>query len=383
VRYLGIMFILLFAFAVFVTFTVIAGGDIENILSIAGDEDDEGLLIKETETKTKTNDIQVFKNYIVKENELIDFDYYEFSEYYDPDDSDEEKQIMISVFDIKTNEVMTVGLEEYLCGVVFSEMPSSFETEALKAQAVAARSYCIYKMLYSTDKNREEHHGADICNDYRHCKDHISYEESCEKYGEEYIKLLWEKVKNAVGSTKNEIIVYESEPAIAVFHAISGKGTESAENVWGNPVPYLVSVPSEEENSKSEIKNYITESIFDANEFKKLLTSNGFHADFSHAESSWVNNIKFNSSGRIDTVDICGRTITGRRIREIFSLRSTDFKLEYKNHAFVFTVTGYGHGVGMSQYGANLMAKDGKNYTEILLWYYTGVEISRAYKFFR
>lgn len=374
-KYLWVLFIFLFGFAVFVTFTVIADGNLENILNMSGEYG--GFL--------ETGDIQVFKNYIVKENESIEPESLINSkkfEYNEENTDNIEKEIFISVYDTKKNEIESLDLEEYLCGVVFSEMPSSFEVEALKAQAVAARSFCIYKMLCSTEAIREEHHGTDICNDYKHCKDYISYEEACEKYGDEYIRPLWEKVQNAVYATKNEIITYESEPAITVFHAISGKETESAENVWGNPVPYLVSVPTDEENSKDEIRNYITESIFDADEFKEKLISNGFRADFTKDESSWITNMTLNSSGRVDSVDICGKIITGRRLREIFSLRSTDFMLEYSNQAFIFTVTGYGHGVGMSQYGANLMAKEGRNYKEILMWYYTGVEINQAYKFF-
>ena len=356
-KYLAVLFIFLFAFAGFVAYTVIADGDMDNILSEPADSEP----IKYFEYSGENT--ENIKN--IKENIIISI-------------------ISISVYDTKTNTVETVDLEEYLCGVVFSEMPSSFEIEALKAQAVAARSFCVYKMLYSTEANREEHHGADICNDFKHCKDYISYEEACEKYGDEYINPLWEKIQNAVNSTKDEIITYKSEPAIAVFHAISGKETESAENVWGNAVPYLVSVPSEEDNRQSEVRNYITESIFDADEFKNILVSNNIclTADFSKDASLWVENIKLNSSGRVDTADICGKTTTGRKLREIFSLRSTDFTLEYKNQAFIFTVTGYGHGVGMSQYGANIMAIDGRNYMEILLWYYTGVEINNACKFF-
>ena len=359
-KYLWVLFIFLFAFTVFVTFTVIADGDIENILNFT---DGENILNIEN---IENEDVQVFKNYIIKEYEQ----------------STEEKQIFINVLDVKTNEVSAVDLEEYLCGVVFSEMPPGFEIEALKAQAVAARSFCVYKALYSSDEMREEHHGADICSDYRHCKDYISYEEACEKYGLDYIDPLWEKIKSAVDLTKGEIITYESEPAAAVFHAMSGKETESAQNIWGNNVPYLISVPSDEEYFKNKIPGYITENIFTEKEFKEKLISNGFRVDFSKNAASWVKNIKLNSSGRVDTADICGKIITGKRLREIFFLRSTDFKLEYKNQKFIFTVTGYGHGVGLSQYGANLMAEEGKNYKEILLWYYTGVEINQAGGYF-
>ena len=370
-KYLTVLFIFLFIFAGFTTYIIIADGDINAVLK------------NTTEIPTeKSEEIQVFQNFIFKENEYVpNTEYIKYTEETEKLDESEEKQIFISVCDTKTNNISTVDLEEYLCGVVFSEMPSSFEIEALKAQAVAARSFCVYKILYSTEANREEHHGADVCNDYRHCKDYISFEETLEKHGEDYITPLWKKVKTAVLETKGEIITYKSEPAIAVFHAISGEATESAENVWGNSVPYLVSVPSEEENNQSEIRNYITESIFEPEEFKNLLLSHNFNADFSNDISSWITDITLNSSGRVDYIKISEKKITGKQLREIFSLRSTYFTLEYSNQTFVFTVKGYGHGVGMSQYGANLMAKNGRSYTEILLWYYTGVEIRQAEEF--
>lgn len=293
----------------------------------------------------------------------------------------ENSPIIISVFDYKTGETYSINLEDYLAGVVFSEMPASFEFEALKAQAVAARSFCVYKILYSHDEERAYHNGADICNDYRHCKDYMSREAAVEKYGE--IAKFWEKIKSAVFETAGEIITYDFEPAIAVFHAMSGNETESAENVWGNDVPYLISVQSEEINNTDNIKNYKTESKFTTDEFKSILINGGYNADFSINYTQWLENIEINSSGRVDYALICGEKIPGVHLRELFSLRSTDFTIELtQSGEFIFTVKGYGHGVGMSQYGANLMALNGKNYIEILKWYYTGIEINPADMFF-
>jgi stage II sporulation protein D len=367
-KYLWILFGLLFicsALAVFVLFAAAADDktkEAETEIEIAIE------IATETETETEIESgiaegAKSTESPLLKEN-----------------GTDGKTQIFISVLNAKTGEVLIVCLEEYLIGVVISEMPPSFEPEALKAQAVAARSYCVYKMLRLPDEAREKHSGADICTDFRCCKNYTSYEEAAERFGAESIGYYWGKIKNAVDATKNEIITYESEPAIAVFHAIAGNRTESAENVWGNNVPYLVSVPSAEhdEGRRSEVRNYITENIFCESEFKKLLLANGFDgAGFAPDASLWLGEITRNSSGRVDSLIICGEVIAGRRLREIFSLRSTDFILEYKNSGFVFTVTGYGHGVGMSQYGANLMARDGMDYTEILTWYYTGVEIRR------
>ena len=285
-------------------------------------------------------------------------------------------EFIAAVYDITSEDIFFEELDDYLCGVVFSEMPSSFEIEALKAQAVAARSYYIYKVIYSGGEEREYHRGADICTDPSHCKAYISFNEACDKWGEEYILPLWEKVKKSVTDTAGEIIVYESEPVIAVFHAMSTETTESAENIWGRNVPYLTSVPTLESENAETIKNFAVVSSYSSADFKSALISNVFKIDFNENPELWIGETALNSSGRIDTIRIGGRDISGKRLREIFSLRSTDFSLEYKaaDDIFIFSVRGHGHGVGMSQYGANLMARQGKNYKDILLWYYSGVE---------
>lgn len=426
-KQLCLLFVFLFAFTILVSLSIIVvGGNVENVGNVGNIEDIKD--INDSNDKTDAESIIAGESQSLSENskKLLETKISENAE--DSKDSEDSqiteinetsvqdsnvsnvsdvsnisnisdisdtnilqaKQIYITVLDAKTGTVFTADLEEYLCGVVFAEMPSSFEIEALKAQAVAARSFCVYKMLYPSDNARELHKGADICGDYKHCKDYISYESACEKYGEDYIAPVWEKIKKAVSETEGEIIVYETEPAIAVFHAMSGRETESAANVWGAPIPYLLSVPSEEENYKSEIKNYITENRFAVDDFKAILLSEGSvdssdnADDFTQHPHLWVSDIKLNSSNRVDTVRICGKYFTGIQIREIFSLRSTNFDLKYdnKNKEFIFTVTGYGHGVGMSQYGANLMAKEGRDYINILLWYYTGVEIMPMYGFF-
>ena len=306
---------------------------------------------------------------------------YEHTSHNESYDLTENKQIIISVLDYKTEEVYNVCLEEYLVGVVFSEMPASFELEALKAQAVAARSYSVYKMLHSHENDRDYHKGADICKDARHCKAYMSKEEASKKYGD--IEYFWQIIKMAVTETAGEIIIYKSEPAIAVFHAMSGSVTESAENVWGNPVPYLIAVPSEEANNIDDIRNFETESRFSAEEFKTILINGGFNLDFMESAGRWIENISVNSSGRVDYAVICGSKISGVQLRGLFALRSTDFTVETaQNGDFIFTVKGYGHGVGMSQYGANLMALEGSAYIDILKWYYTGIEIADADLFF-
>ena len=368
-KYLGVLFVFLFIFSVAVLYIVIGEGDLVNIIDVT--EHEESLYDDTKNNGTADN----FLNLSVLQplppvsvsEVVISENWHEFTVY---------------VYDFESNDIFHGKLDDYLCGVVFAEMPSTFEVEALKAQAVAARSYYVYKTLNSSENERELHRGADICTDPTHCKAYISYEKARNKWGEEYISPLWGKVEKAVTDTSGQIIVYESEPAIAVFHAISNKNTESAENIWGGNVPYLVSVPTSESENADIITNFSTIIEYNSEELKSKLISNGFRGDFDKNPEKWIGSIVLNSSGRVDNIEINSKLISGNRMREIFSLRSADFTLEYKktDDKFIFSVKGYGHGVGMSQYGANLMAREGKSYKDILLWYYAGVDIINIYE---
>ena len=282
-------------------------------------------------------------------------------------------RIIVRVFDHIAEEVLEMCLEEYLVGVVFSEMPASFELEALKAQAVAARSYSIYKMLNPREADRARHMGADVCTDFRHCKAHMSRAEANRRYGD--IEYFWQRVALAVNETAGEIIAYGGAPVIAVFHAMSGSATESAENVWGRHMPHLVAVPTKEADNRADVRNFESESRFSADDFRDILVGGGFGADFAADPGDWLEYTSANDSGRVGYARILGESIPGVRLRALFALRSTDFRLDKQDGYFIFNVYGYGHGVGMSQVGANLMARGGSSYTDILKWYYTGTEL--------
>ena len=307
--------------------------------------------------------------------------------YGEPETKGGNNNIIVSVFNHRTGEVYYMDLEEYLVGVVFSEMPASFELEALKAQAVAARSYAVYKIMHARAHEPQHYGGAYVCTDFRHCKAHISFEAAAELHGggnsggnhNERFGYLWQRVRSAVEATAGEIITYNSEPAIAVFHAMSGSMTEAAENVWGTPVPYLAPVPTKESEQRALIRNYETTARFTAEEFRSVLINGGFTAELPRNPRRWLEGVEINSSGRIAHAAIYGQAVSGVRLRELFGLRSTDFTIELTESGdFIFTVRGHGHGVGMSQYGANLMAMAGRNYSEILKWYYTGIKIASA-----
>ncbi|MBQ6540842.1 MAG: stage II sporulation protein D [Oscillospiraceae bacterium] len=265
-------------------------------------------------------------------------------------------------------EVIDISMRDYLIGVVGAEMPASFEPDALMAQAVAARTYTLYKMEVEPSSNHPE---ADVCGDSKCCKAYKDTDELKAKWGDDYGVNI-EKITDAVTTTDGEYLTYDSLPILAVFHSSSNGKTEAPENVWGSPVPYLVPVDSMEDGEK--VPNYISTVTVSSSSFKDTVRSSHPGADFS--EQDWIADPVYSDSGRLLTVKLGGVTVTGTELRRLFDLRSTDIKLRRTDDGVSFTVTGYGHGVGMSQYGANAMAESGKTYREILAWYYPGTALS-------
>lgn len=271
----------------------------------------------------------------------------------------------------RDDTVLQLTMAEYLTGVVGAEMPASFETEALKAQAVAARTYTMYKMQV---KPSSAHPDADVCDDTACCKAYKNNDELKEKWGASYSAYM-EKIKNVVNSTDGEYLSYENEPILAVFHSSSTGKTEACENVWGTALPYLVSVDSMEDSEN--VPQYESVVTISPKNFRETIEASFSDASFSEDKSTWISSTKYSDSGRLLTANIGGVTITGTELRKMFELRSTGMKINLTDDGVVFTVTGYGHGVGMSQYGANAMAQNGSTYDKILSWYYTGSVLSK------
>lgn len=263
-------------------------------------------------------------------------------------------------------EVKEMTVYDYLVQVVAAEMPVSFEPEALKAQAVAARTYLQRSLADG------KHENADICAAYDCCQAFISYDMLKSKWGKNY-DLYIKKITEAVSETDGQYISYEGKPALAAFHSSSAGKTEDSAAVW-NPLPYLVSVDSPEK--ADDVPNYVSTVKSTDLDFRDTILCIMPEADMTGEAESWTGEIKRSGSGRVESIEIGGKEISGKKLREAFSLRSTAFELEHKDGQFVFTVTGYGHGVGMSQYGANAMAKDGCDYREILEHYYPGTVLS-------
>ena len=249
-------------------------------------------------------------------------------------------------------EVLTLPLDKYLWRVVAAEMPASFEPEALKAQTVAARTYTLSKM----ERTVEAHPDADVCTDITCCQAYIDPADAAANWGRTprptptrspppwRIPTAWRPL-------------FQGQPIQAVFFSSAAGRTVDAVEVWGNAVPYLTSVDSPEGD---EVPNYHSTVTVPLDEFKSKLLAQYPQADLSGEPAGWFANLVPNSAGGVETVDIGGTTVGGGSLRTLFGLRSTSFTVSASADGVTFSVTGYGHGVGMSQYGANALAKEGR-----------------------
>ena len=265
------------------------------------------------------------------------------------------------------DQVQEMDLNQYLWGVVAAEMPASFSQEALKAQAVAARTYALSRANGASPN----HPNADLCTDYACCQAWISREKAENNWGShgaEYVN----KITAAVADTNDQVILYDNQLIRAVFHSSSGDATQDAVEVWGNQVPYLQSVASPEGD---EVPNYHSQVTLTPQEFKDAFLAAQPSAVLEGDPASWLGDTQYTGGGSVHSITIGGVSVTGAQARKIFSLRSAAFTVAWDGTSFIFSVTGYGHGVGMSQYGANAMAKEGSSFRDILTWYYTGAQV--------
>lgn len=277
----------------------------------------------------------------------------------------------LKVLDFTSGQVYEISMRDYVIGAVLAEMPASYHQEALKAQAVAARTYAARQREKQKLSPIPELMGADISNDSTKYQAYFTPEQAKAFYGSGY-DAYYEKVAAAVDETGDTILMYNGEPIVAAFHSTSGGKTESAENVWGSHVEYLVPVESAEDESSP---SYLDEQVFTETEVSARLENEFEETDFSGKPENWFSIEERSASGTIIKMTAGGTEITGADFRRIFSLRSANFNIEYSDGQFTITTKGNGHGVGMSQYGANVMANSGSSYEEILLHYYTGAEI--------
>ena len=252
-------------------------------------------------------------------------------------------------------ELQEMDLNEYLWGVVAAEMPASFELEALKAQAVAARTYSLNKAGQAAN-----HPEADLCTDHTCCQAWISREKAQANWGDN-AQTYTDKITRAVAETNGEVALYEGALISALYHSSSTDTTQDAVAVWGGNVPYLKSVPSPE---GEEVPDYHSTVTYPSQECKDRILSAKPEAVLEGDPANWFTNAVYSDGGSVLTIDLGGVTVSGHEARTIFDLRSASFTVETTPDSVTFSVTGYGHGVGMSQYGANAMAAEGKTYQE-------------------
>lgn len=282
----------------------------------------------------------------------------------------------ILVYDSYNKTTKEIDLEEYLKGVVAAEMPADFDIEALKAQAIAARTFTYSRKIHAYESKAEVHNDADICTDFTHCQAWISREAVMKKWGIFKASKNWNKIEKAVSETKGLIITYDEKVINALFHANSGGKTENCEDVWdGIQVPYLRSVESNGEDAAKDFKSAVTIRI---NDFIDKLKN--VYPEIKLNSKNVLENLKileYTAGGRVKSLKIGDITMKGTDFRKLMGLRSANFKIDKEgNDSIKITTLGYGHGVGLSQWGANYLAKRGGTYDEIIKYYYTGVEIA-------
>ena len=287
------------------------------------------------------------------------------------------EDITIKVYMHEINQIVSMNLEDYVKGVVAAEMPAEFEGEALKAQAVAARTYAVKHMAIFGGTGSGEHPGADVTTDHKESQAWHNETKLKEKWGANYGK-YWSKISLAVDQTQGLIITYQGEPINAVFHSTSGERTASAKEVWGFEYPYLQSVACSWDQLSPRYQD--TKEISLAELEARLGTDAGIMAAAqSGGSADVVSLIDYTDSGRVNRVRIGSKTLTGLEVRQQLELRSTNFVVTAASDKLIFRTIGYGHGVGLCQYGANGQAKQKRDFRQILTYYYTGTAIKNIF----
>lgn len=273
----------------------------------------------------------------------------------------------ITLLHKKTGNTEQVNIDDYLCNVVSAEMPADFEIEALKAQVIVARTYTIYKIL------NKKHENADICDDSTCCQAWISKEDRLARWEESKRENNWQKINDCVNSTKGKIITYNNHPINAFFHSNSGGVTEIPVNVWGGTgYPYLQSVETSGEDAYNQ---YASEVVFTQEELINKLKQKYSDISIDFSNENEIKILEYTESTRVKTVKFGNHEISGVEARTLLGLKSTNFEITKDGDNIKFSVKGYGHGVGMSQTGADSMAKQGSTAEDIIKHFYAEVEI--------
>ncbi len=284
-------------------------------------------------------------------------------------ENEADDETMILVYLTQEERLAQMTLEGYVCGVVASEMPAQYHLEALKAQCVAARTRALWQMQQG---GCDLHPGADICTESAHCQGYATLSQCRGMWGDSY-EAYRDRILQVQQETQGEWIAYEDKPITVLYHAISGGRTEDVQTVFAESLPYLVSVESADEESA---RGYQQETTFGFQEIADRL--NGTFDEMQLTAQDVQRSLSiggYTQSGRVSHVTIGDHSVEATELRKALGLRSTWFSISTDQHGVTFHQRGYGHGVGMSQAGANSMAASGANYRQIIQHYYTGVDV--------
>lgn len=275
-------------------------------------------------------------------------------------------KVSSETFSVKLTEedkIVKLSAYDYICGVVGAEVPAEYEEEALKAQAVAAYTFALYRK--QVNKNEK----YDITDSTASDQAFISDSDAKERWGSNY-ESYKEKIGAAVKAVLGQKLTYDGKLILSVYHNISGGKTESAANIWGGDYPYLMAVESV---GDVLCPDYLSSAAVSSDDFKTKVSALG--VTFSGEADTWLGEKKTSESGTVLSLAVCGTEVSGNDLRQALGLKSANFDVSFADGSFTFSVRGHGHGVGMSQYGAQFMALQGSSYEEILKWYYKGCEI--------
>ncbi len=275
-----------------------------------------------------------------------------------PTQTAEDEELKIPVM-MQDGSICKISIQEYIVSVVLKEMPADFEKEALKAQAVVARTYALRSWQYA-----DKHTGAAVCTEASCCQGFCTVGQYLADGGKQTDV---DKITHAVYETANEVLTYNGELIEATYFSCSGGQTEDAAAVWGSDIPYLQAVKSPGEEGAAHFTDTVT---FTAKELSALLGET-----FSGKPATWVKSVTYTHGGGVDTMQIGHITYKGTTLRQKLGLRSTAFMMTAIGDRIIITTKGFGHRVGMSQYGADAMAASGKDYLQILAHYYQGTQI--------
>ena len=277
---------------------------------------------------------------------------------------------VIAVFLPEANETKTLSMRDYVIGCVAAEMPAVYEDAALRAQAAASAALARY--MQANNKENDALKGGVIAADPASYQGYYTEEEMRERWGDDFDR-YYQKIAAAVDETLPYTLTYNGAPVVAAFHAVSSGETETAETAWGKAIPYLISVESAGDKL---CPGYASTETASPEAFKEAL---GLTPD-DDDPATWLGAADYSDAGTLRALEVCDKTVSGQTLRKAFALRSPAVRVEYDGEEFILKVTGYGHGVGMSQYGADYYARQGLTWQEIIAHYYPGTTLTKAEK---